>query len=64
MNLLALDLALLLRLPDRDFRRFFAALLWQAYAKPASPVRIEYLEEFARKHGHGDLIRKNRETNA
>jgi hypothetical protein len=58
MNEFALDLALHLRLPDRDFRAFFAQLLKQAYFKPASPARITYLEGFAREHGHADLIKE------
>ena len=58
MNLLSLDLALRLRLADRDFRRFFSRLMRQAYLKPVHPARIEYLEQFAREHGHADLIKR------
>ena len=58
MDLIALDLALLLRLDQPDFRSMFKRLMEQAYAKPVHPARIAYLEGFARQHGHADLIQK------
>jgi hypothetical protein len=58
MNLLALDLALRLRIDRPDFRKFFTRLIREAYLKQVHPARIEFLETFAREHGHADLIKK------
>ena len=58
MNLLQLDLALHLRLSDPYFRPWFTGLLEGALhsTRADRAERLGYLEDFARQHGHADLL--------
>jgi len=58
MNLLNLDLALHLRLSGPYFRPWFTGLLEGARhsTRADRAERLDYLEDFARHHGHADLL--------
>ena len=52
-NPLAADLALHLRLRDPDFRKVFTGMYARSFGHPQ---RRAFLEDFARQHGHADLL--------
>jgi hypothetical protein len=52
-NPLAADLALHLRLGDSEFRKVFIGMYVRSFGHPK---RQAFLEDFARQHGHADLL--------